>query len=159
MLAIKWNRLNIAIKELEIIKAQREEDCIKKEELNKLRLNTTDLNKFFNYLKKQLNVNIQTIEIGHISELEKKLSVKLLPERVSSIDLSKIDNSAYTQMVQLQEKITNDEKQLYDPLESALIDKREEFINLFLKNGIDIEKFLTAERLSNLYNNQNKVID
>ena len=159
MLAIKWNRLNIAIKELKIIKAQRENDCIKKEELNKLRLNTTDSDKFLNYLTKKLNVNIQTIEIGHICELEKKLLVKLLPERVSSIDLTMIGNSAYEQMVELQDKITQDEEQLYDPLESALIDKREEFVNLFLKNGIDIEKFLTAERLSNLYNNQNRVID
>jgi hypothetical protein len=44
------------------------------------------------------------------------------------------------------------ENELYDLLELALLENKYQFVNLLLECEIDLGKFLTVERLKNLYN-------
>ena len=56
------------------------------------------------------------------------------------------------------EKTKDDEKmkdtELEDLLELALLENRFQFVNLLLEQEINLKKFLTVERLKNLYNDE-----
>jgi hypothetical protein len=55
--------------------------------------------------------------------------------------------------ITLNKKIAEDEEKLYVPFLLALTEGRVDFVNLFLEDGLDIKKFLTAERLGKMYFN------
>ena len=44
------------------------------------------------------------------------------------------------------------ENELYDLLELALLENKYQFVNLLLECEIDLQKFLTVQRLKDMYN-------
>jgi hypothetical protein len=171
------------------IKQERERDCILKNELKKFKENLkdaeTNLNKFEDYLKKQLNLGDERITVKHIIQLNENIPVlKLIPikdrgfldyneyieylktpdaktkkveenivKEAYHFDYSHLSKTAYEETIKVNEKIARDEKNLYAPFILALTENRVDFVNLFLQNGLDIKKFLTAELLRKMYFN------
>jgi hypothetical protein len=171
------------------IKKERERDCILKNELKKFKENLkdaeTNLNKFEDYLKKQLNLGDERITVKHIIQLNENIPVlKLIPikdrgfldyneyieylktpdaktkkveenivKEAYHFDYSHLSKTAYEETIKVNKKIAEDEEKLYVPFILALTENRVDFVNLFLQNGLDIKKFLTAELLRKMYFN------
>jgi hypothetical protein len=82
----------------------------------------------------------------------KKIEENIVKEAYH-FDYSNLSKTANEETIELNKKIAEDEEKLYVPFILALTENRVDFVNLFLQNGLDIKKFLTAEQLGKIYLN------